>query len=92
MAIVTKDVLIEKLNKIIGEDTSDESLSLLEDVSDTFDSLSDGENWRARYEENDSEWRKKYKERFEQPQEERKKETLEQREEEKTTFEELFKY
>lgn len=90
MAVLSFDELIAKIKTKIGEDTSDESIELLEDVTDTFNANNDGEDWKTKYEENDKEWRKKYIDRFSgsgggDPYEE------EEEEEEKTTFEDLFK-
>lgn len=67
--IKTLDEIKEKIAKLIGDDTSDESISILEDVNDTLDDLAsrangDNEDWKSKYEQNDAEWRKKYKERF----------------------------
>jgi hypothetical protein len=71
MAIVTKDELINKIKTMIGDDTSDDALSLLEDASDTLSDLEGKtvttDDWRKKYEENDKAWRQKYKERFSQP-------------------------
>ena len=36
MAVKTRDEIMEAIRKRIGEDTSDEAISLLEDVTDTF--------------------------------------------------------
>ena len=66
--IRTSSELINLVKERIGEDTSDESLSFLEDVSDTLgdydNRLSDTTDWKTKYEENDSMWRQKYKDRF----------------------------
>lgn len=69
MAIVTKSDLLKKINEIVGDNTSDAVVGLLEDVADTFDDAEkrakgDGENWKEKYEQNDAEWRKKYRDRF----------------------------
>lgn len=66
MAIRTKEEILESIRTRIGDDTSDEALALVEDVSDTMDSLSnaDGEDWEAKYRENDAAWRQKYRDRF----------------------------
>ena len=89
MAVRTRDELIKAVNAIIGETPEDNGLSLLEDISDTFASYDDTEDWKTKYEENDAEWRKRYKERFEG-----KKVVVEEIEDdtpkEKTKFEELF--
>ena len=88
MAVRTRDELITAVNTIIGETPDDNGLSLLEDISDTFASYDDTEDWKTKYEENDAEWRKRYKERFEG------KKVVEEIDDdepkEKTKFEELF--
>ena len=88
-----KEELIASITKMIGDSTSDESISLLEDVTDTIDSLSDGENWKEKYETNDKEWRQKYKERFLTPVDEKgEPDVIDEPDEPKVkTFEELFK-
>ena len=65
MAVSTKENLIARLTEIFGENLSDDNLALLEDVSDTIDSIGDREDWKSKYEENDASWRKRYKDRFE---------------------------
>jgi hypothetical protein len=68
MAIKSKDEILEYLKGRMGESPDDESISFLEDVTDTisdFESkIADKEDWKTKYEENDKEWRKKYTERF----------------------------
>lgn len=66
MAVRTKEELLSAISAIIGDNTDDSSLSLLEDVKDTYEGLSSSSNedWKAKFEENDKAWRQKYKERF----------------------------
>ena len=66
MAVLTREQLLEKVKAKIGESTSDDDLSLLEDITDTFDSVqsTEQEDWKKKYETNDAEWRKKYRDRF----------------------------
>lgn len=66
MAIVGKEEMLETINKIAGDNTSDDLIKLMEDVSDTFDDFAkaDTEDWKTKYEENDKMWREKYKSRF----------------------------
>lgn len=68
MAVQNKETLLEKLRDKIGEDTSDEAIALIEDVSDTIDDmcsrLTESGDWKTKYEQNDAEWRKRYKDRF----------------------------
>jgi molecular chaperone GrpE (heat shock protein) len=69
MAVKTREELLESIRDRVGEQTDDETISFLEDVTDTLTDLEtrangDGENWEQRYKDNDAEWRKKYTERF----------------------------
>lgn len=95
MAIKTKAELLELVKARIGDDTSDEALAIIEDVTDTLDDyetrVADAGDWKARYEQNDAEWRKKYKERFFAPTEEPEEIDEPEEVEEKRTFEDLFK-
>lgn len=66
MAIVGKEELLETINKIAGENTTDDVLKLMEDVSDTYDNFAnaDNEDWKQKYEDNDKAWKEKYRSRF----------------------------
>lgn len=68
MAVKTKEELLGIIKDKIGESTTDEDISLIEDINDTFNDLStrisEAGDWKAKYEENDASWRAKYKERF----------------------------
>ena len=68
MPALSKDQLLSKIKERIGEDTSDEALRFIEDVTDTIDDYEsktkDNTDWKKKYEDNDAEWRKKYKDRF----------------------------
>lgn len=69
MAVRTREEILEAVRARVGEQTDDETISFLEDISDTLTDLetkanSDGEEWKTKYEENDKEWRRKYTERF----------------------------
>lgn len=65
---LSREEFFEKIKTIVGEDTSEETLSIIEDLTDTYnhlEELSTGqEDWKAKYEENDKEWREKYRDRF----------------------------
>lgn len=68
MAVKSKDEILEAIRTKFEGDDSDDTLSFIEDVSDTMDDMSEqidksGE-WKAKYEQNDKEWREKYKQRF----------------------------
>lgn len=63
MARLTRDELIEKVKKYVGDRTDDETIEIIEDISDSIDS-SDADEWRQKYEENDKMWRDRYISRF----------------------------
>lgn len=67
MAVKSKEELLESIKGLLADDTSDESIALLEDITDSFDaqkSKTETEDWKKKYEENDREWRQKYRDRF----------------------------
>lgn len=68
MAVRTKDEILELVKARVGDDSSDEVIEFIEDITDTLNDyeerLSDSTDWKAKYEENDAEWREKYKARF----------------------------
>ena len=69
MAIRTREELLESIRDRVGEQTDDETIAFLEDVTDTLTDFEtrangDGEDWESKYKENDEAWRKKYTERF----------------------------
>lgn len=95
MAVRNKEEILEAIKTRVGEQTDDETISFLEDVSDTFTDLEtrangDGEDWKAKYEENDKSWRERYTNRFfsKEPEPEPKPEP---EPEVKKTFSDLFK-
>lgn len=94
MAVKSKAEILEIIKARVGDDTSDEALAIIEDVTDTLDDyearIADSGDWKARYEQNDAEWRQKYKDRFFQPAAEPEPEPEPEEVEEKTTFEDLF--
>lgn len=91
MAKLTKDELIEKVRKYVGDRTDDETIEIIEDISDSFDS-SDADEWRHKFEENDKMWRDKYISRFLEKKEDELDTPTEHEEEEKeyNSFEDLF--
>lgn len=68
MAIKSREELLKSLNTLIGDNSSDENLEILEDVTDTLKDYEEKTayqtDWKTKYEQNDADWRKKYKERF----------------------------
>lgn len=68
MAVRSKEEILQTIRTMFGEQTSDDTITLLEDVTDTLtdyeNRTSDDNNWKEKYEQNDKEWRQKYIERF----------------------------
>lgn len=66
--VITREEMIDRIKNRLGDDTSDEAITLIEDVADTIDAyetrLADETDWKAKYEENDKSWREKYIARF----------------------------
>lgn len=58
----SKDELLAALRGVLGDNQTDEAISLIEDVTDTFDAPA--EDWEQKYKDNDAAWRKKYTDRF----------------------------
>lgn len=93
MSVKTKDELLASVRAIVGEDTSDATLELFDDIADTMDNLSNSENinYKEKYEQNDREWRQKYRDRFMNGKPEDEEEETEEDSGKKYTYESLFK-
>ena len=79
-----------------GDDTSDDAIAFLENVTDTVNDLEtrangDGTDWKAEAERIDKEWREKYISRFDTPVEDKPKETKTGEEKIVKTYDDLFK-
>lgn len=69
MAILSKEEFLNKVNGVLGTRVDDEAIGFLEDMADTYNDLEnkakgDGEDWEAKYRENDKAWQQKYRRRF----------------------------
>lgn len=69
MSVLTRDEFFDRVQKVAGTDTSDETLTFIEDMTDTYNSLEekangDGADWEQRYHDLDESWKEKYKKRF----------------------------
>lgn len=68
MSVLSKEDLLSAIKTRLGEDTSDEAIKFLEDVTDTVSDLESkangDEDWKTKYAELDKEWRKRYTDRF----------------------------
>lgn len=64
-----KSALLDKIKAYMKDDTSDEAISIVEDVSDTIDELTSrsSEDWKSKFDENDRMWRERYMKRFSEP-------------------------
>lgn len=61
MAKISKEELLTQVSAYAGERNDDATISLIENITDSFP---DGEDWKSKYEENDKMWREKYISRF----------------------------
>ena len=73
MAVVSKDELMQQIKNLLGENTSDEAIKLLEDANDTLDAANKDntaelteqiDKLKKEKDDLDKEWRNKYRERF----------------------------
>lgn len=96
MAVKTREEILESFKTRLGENPDDETISFLEDVTDTLDDFEkrangDGTDWKSKYEENDANWRKKYTERFFSDEPEPNPESKQEPDDTPRTFSDLFK-
>ena len=96
--VLSREDLMEAVRTRVGDDTSDEAIAFLENVTDTLDDYDsrvngDGTDWKAEAERIDKEWREKYISRFNAPVEDKKENSTDNDVEEKEvkTYEDLFK-
>lgn len=91
MAKLSKDELIEKVRKYVGDRKDDDTIEIIEDISDSIDS-SEADEWKKKFEENDKMWRDKYISRFVEKKDDEPDTPTEHDEEEKeyNSFEDLF--
>ena len=100
MAIISKEELISKVNALIADRDDDESISLMEDITDSINAyetkINESGDWKTKYEENDKEWRRRYIERFTTPSDSVKEEVQEEEKEyitepvSMTSYDDLF--
>lgn len=100
MAVLSRDEYFAKLQERLAEDTTDEGIAFLEDMTDTYNDMEkrvkgDGVDWEKKYKELDDSWKKRYRHRFfsggdkEMPAEEKEKEETDTVDED-ITVEDLF--
>lgn len=69
MPILDREKFFNRVHEMVGNDTSDNSISFLEDMTDTYNDLErrtqgSGEDWEKKYRELDEAWKAKYRHRF----------------------------
>lgn len=69
MAVLSRDEFFSRLQTRLASDSSDEAITFLEDMTDTYNDLEekaghDGKDWEKKYKELDDAWKEKYKHRF----------------------------
>lgn len=69
MAVLTKEEFFSRINERLANDNSDEAITFLEDMTDTYQDLvnranNNGEDWEKKYRELDESWKRKYQHRF----------------------------
>ena len=88
MAIRTSEEFLEMIKKRVGDSTSDEDISFIEDASDTINSMSQHETEIEKLRAENEDLRKKYRDRFFEPKPDEPEPN--EPEPEKLTFESLF--
>ena len=104
MAVRTKDELLTVFSEIVGDDSRDEVIQYMEDLSDTYDKMANSSDsalfdelnaLKEKYEKLDREWREKYRDRFLKKSEESTEEKVSENEDEENKksyeYKELFK-
>lgn len=73
MAVLNREDFLARIQKLSGDDDSDEMLTCIADMTETFDAFNgadvdryknEAQEWKTKYEDNDKEWRQKYKNAF----------------------------
>lgn len=69
MAVLNREEFFARLDTRLANDTSDEGIAFLEDMTDTYNDLErkangDGVDWESKYKALDESWKKRYRHRF----------------------------
>ena len=69
MAFLGRDDFFKRIHDYIPDATSDNDISFLEDITDTYNDMdnranSQGEDWEKKYNELNETWKKRYQHRF----------------------------
>lgn len=88
--VISKGEIMQAIRDALAERTDDDTIALIENISDTLDAGAEGAEWKTKYEENDLAWRNRYKNRFFGKEEEVEDEIRDDDGEKKLTYEALF--
>lgn len=91
MAIKNLDELLAQANALMPENSSDEYLAFVEDITDTINANANNEYNKEKYDQLDASWRQRYKERFMSGGSPDDDKDLDDDEPRKLTYENLFK-
>lgn len=70
MGVLKREEFFSRLEDRIKDDTTDEAIKFLEDMSDTYNDMerrintTNNEEWERKYKELDESWKKRYRHRF----------------------------
>lgn len=64
MAVLSREQYLSTIQQLVGDNTDDNVLNAVSDLSDTYEHFNSGVDWEQRYKDNDNAWRKKYRDRF----------------------------
>lgn len=99
MAVLKRDEFFERIKNMIGDNNTEDAISFLEDMTDTYNDMetrtTSDINWEQKYNDLDAAWKARYKNRFftssntaHYVQDE--KQGIEVEDEKETNFEDLF--
>lgn len=91
MAIKSLDDILGQANTLMPDNTSDEYLSFVEDITDTINANANNEYNKEKYDALDAQWRQRYKERFLSGKPSEEDDDFEEEKPKPLTYENLFK-
>lgn len=66
--ILDKKGFFDTLDKLVGDDATDEMIAIIENMSDTYLDMekraTDQTDWKQKYQDLDDSWKKRYRKRF----------------------------
>ncbi len=66
--ILDKKGYFDALDRLVGEDATDEMIAIIENMSDTYLDMeqraTDQTDWKQKYQDLDDSWKKRYRKRF----------------------------